>query len=96
MGNLLKYHIQQGVQAAIYEMRGMNSELPRLRAQAKLRIATLDNNELYRLADMLSPNKTNIDLKYQQLVQQRDLIIRTANDWIDDLSLHSDQFFRSN
>ena len=99
MGNLLKYHIEQGMHAAMFAMRGMESELPRMRAQAKLRVSTLNEDELYQLATMLTPasaTKMMIDKNHQQLIEQRDLIVRTADEWIDDLYVRSDQFFRSN
>ncbi len=85
--NLVKYHVQGSIRAAIAESSGNKDLANRLRAQGNLRLVIMSDEELLELATMLSylparPPET----VYEELKEVAKEQTRTAYKWIGELS----------
>lgn len=85
--NLVKYHVQSSIRAAIAESSGEKDVAERLRAQGNLRLVIMSDEELRELADMLAylPARP-ADAVYEELKQVVKEQTRTAYKWIGELT----------
>lgn len=83
VSNLVQYHIESSINAAIAEASGYREEAERLRAQGSLRLVVMSDGELRELAQMLSyypsrpPEVVYFELKAAVAEQ-----VRTARQWV--------------
>lgn len=85
MGNLtfVEQHIVDCIRAALVEARGERQRAARLRAQSKLRLVCMSDNELWELAGRTcSPPDRSVEEAYHDIRQTVDDYIRTSKEWV--------------
>ena len=89
MGNfdLVRYHVQSSIRAAIAEFSGYNEEAEKLRAQGNLRLISMSEQELWELATILAHHPARpADVVYDELLEVIEEQKKTAYQWIGSLT----------
>lgn len=95
--NLVRYHIQSAIRAAMAESKGLKEEATRLRAQGNLRLMVMSDPELWELARLLShPPARTVGSVYRELIDSIAERRRSAADWIDALTPDPSEFLPRN
>ncbi len=86
--DLVQYHVQSSIRAAIAEFSGDNDEARRLRAQGSLRLVIMSEDELWELSTILShyPSRP-AELVYDEIQTVIEEQIKTAYKWISSLTI---------
>lgn len=86
--NLVRYHVQSSIRAAIAESSGYKEEAERLRAQGNLRLVVMTEEELQELAQMLSyyPSRPPQVVYYELKAAVEDQV-KTARRWVGSLTV---------
>ncbi len=83
-------HLLELLRGALAEIDGEEDLSRRLRAQAKLRLISMSDNELWELARILSfPPERPIELVYQQIRRVSEEFKATRGEWTGDLTRRS-------
>jgi len=85
--NVARYHLLKALQGAVAEAEGNEALSRRLRAEAKLRLIGMSDEELWELAKWTShPQGRPVDVVYQDHKRTIDELKATAAEWMNDLS----------
>ncbi len=99
MGNfdLVRFHIQSAIRAALAESNGLKEEAVRLRAQGNLRLMIMSNTELWELARMLShPPARTIESVHRELMDSIIERRKTAREWTGELTPNPNEYLPRN
>lgn len=95
--NLVRFHIQSAIRAAVAESKGMRDEATRIRAQGNLRLMVMSDSELWELARLLShPPARTVDCVYRELIDSVDERRKSAGEWIEALTPDPTEFLPKN
>ena len=84
--SIIKYHLLQVLEASIAEIDGDEAQSRRLRAQLKLRLINMSDEELWELATVAKPPEQTIEASYEKFKEVVEEHKATASEWIKDLS----------
>ena len=95
--DLVRYHVQCAIRAALAESNGWKVEAERLRAQGNLRLMVMSEAELRELARLLShPPARSAEAVYEELQQVIAERKKTASDWVEALVVKPTEFISTN
>ncbi|MFO8100877.1 MAG: hypothetical protein R6U37_01720 [Dehalococcoidia bacterium] len=95
--DLVRYHVQSAIRAAMAESNGLKEEATRLRAQGNLRLMVMSDEELWELARMLShPPARTVDSVYWELIDSIEERRKTASEWMEFLTAKPGEFLPRN
>ncbi len=95
--NLVRYHVQSAIRAALAESNGFKEEATRLRAQGNLRLMVMSDAEIRELARMLShPPARTVNSVYRELIDSIEERRKTASEWMDSLTAKPGEFLPRN
>jgi len=95
--DLVRYHVQNAIRAAIAETSGWKRQAERLRAQGNLRLMVMSDEELWELAKVLShPPARSIETAYEELKQVIEERKRTADEWMSALAVDPTEHISTN
>ncbi len=95
--NLVKYHVQSAIRAALAESNGLKEEAKRLRAQGNLRLMVMSDAELWELSQMLShPPARTVESVYRELIESIEERRKTASEWMEALTAKPTEFLSRN
>lgn len=86
MSQIVRYHILSSVFAAKCEEDGDDETATLLRAQGKLRLATMDAAELSELADCLASKEHPAAQLFDDLVITNRKLQKPPFDWLQDIT----------
>ncbi len=87
LSDLVRYHIQCSIYAAMAESNGFAEEAERLRAQGNLRLMVMSEAELWQLAETFEsipsrPAEALFAEYKQQIAEQK----KNSDDWVDSIT----------
>ena len=86
--DLVQYHVQSSIRAAIAEFSGNKNEAERLRAQGSLRLVIMSEEELWELATILSHQPSRpAEIVYDEIQTVIEEQIKTAYKWVNSLTI---------
>ncbi len=95
--DLVRYHVQSAMRAALAESNGLKEEATRLRAQGNLRLMVMSDAEIRELAQMLShPPARTVDSVYRELIDSIEERKKTASEWTELLTAKPGEFLPRN
>ena len=95
--DLVRYHLQCAIRAALAESNGCRSEAERLRAQGNLRLMVMSDAELWELARLLShPPARSVEAVYEELTEVIEDRRKTASEWMEALLVKPTEFISTN
>ena len=84
----VKYHLREAVRGAAAEVDGDEDLSRRLRAEARLRLIGMSDEQLWELAKLTaSPPERPVELAYKAHKQAVEECRATASEWMDDLKI---------
>ncbi len=87
--DFVRKHLLELLRGALADIDGKEDLSRRLRAQAKLRLISMSDNELREFASIVSPPDRPIELVYQDLRSVREEFKATRGEWTGDLTRRS-------
>jgi len=89
--DFVEYHLREALAAGIAEA-GSDKALPRrLRAEIKLRLIVMSDNELWELAKLTAePLNKPVDQAYKEHKKRVEELLATASEWMNDLQVERD------
>lgn len=89
--NFVKHHLHKALLGAVAEAEGNEGLSQRLRAETKLRLIGMSDDELWELAKLTSsPPDLPVELAYQNHKRAIERCRATASEWIDDIRMERD------
>ena len=87
MRDFLYYHLSEALQAAAAEANGDEALARRLRAQTKLRLINMLDEELWELAKLTSsPPERPAELVYEKVKEAAEKLRASVGEWAKDLT----------
>ena len=84
--DFVKYHLVEALESALVESTGDEAHARRLRAQTKLRLICMSDDELWELSRITScPSVRSVEMAYFNHKEAVKKLSATANQWIKDL-----------
>ena len=81
--NFVEQHIVDCIRAAVVEANGEEQKAARLRAQAKLRLVCMSDEEVWELAGRTcSPPRRSVEEAYSDIRQTIEEYKMTASEWV--------------
>ena len=82
----VKHHLREALTASVVESSGNEKLSLRLRAEAKLRLISMSDEELWELAKRTAdPPVRPVELAYEEHKRRAEKLRATASKWMDDL-----------
>jgi len=82
----VKYHLIEALESGIAELTGDETRAKRLRAQIKLRLISMSDDELWELSSITScPPARPVEMTYRDHKSAVERLSETTNQWIKDL-----------
>ena len=86
--DFVKYHLREAVRGAAAEVDGDEDLSRRLRAEARLRLVGMSDEQLWELAKQTScPPEMPVELAYKRHKQAIEELKATASEWMNDLKI---------
>lgn len=83
--DFVKYHLHQALHGAVAEENGDEDLARRLRAEVKLRLIDMSDEEIRELAKQTSPREWSVEVAYERYKQAAKELRATASEWVNDL-----------
>jgi len=84
-GDVVKYHICEALRAGLAELHGNRELSHSLRAETKMRLISMSEEELWKLARVTCPPHKNFEQVYTGFKESIDKLKISANEWMKDL-----------
>ncbi len=88
MGNrdFVEYHLVEALESGLAELTGDETRARRLRAQTRLRLISMSDDELWELSSITSCQPArSVEMAYRDHKITVERLSATANQWIKDL-----------
>ncbi len=83
--DFIKYHLCEALRAAAAEAYGDEDLFRRLRAEVKLRLINMSDEELWELTKQTSSPQLPVELAYKSHKQKTEELRARASEWMKDL-----------
>lgn len=83
--SVIKYHLLQALAASVAEIDGDEANSRRLRAEVRVRLINMSDEELWELARVTTPPEQTLESAYKKLKQAIEEHRSTASEWMKDL-----------
>ncbi len=84
-GDVAKYHIVEALRAGVAELTGDKELAHNLRAETKMRLISMSEEELWELARVTCPPHKTFEQVYAGFKESIDKLKISANEWMKDL-----------
>ena len=84
-GNVVKYHICEALRAGLVELHGDRELSHSLRAETKIRLISMSEEELWELARVTCPPHKTFEQVYVSFKEAIDELKVSASEWMKDL-----------